>query len=116
MLDHNKQMKEFLKEHGIDADPKYISEGSMSGVWRLTGRAKRGAKSFDDRYQKWTSELQNKMTLLGFTDFDGQPLSWTSGNGGIFCVFVHGPRMFNPGYKPEIEYEIEATCRKAVSL
>jgi hypothetical protein len=93
MLPHNEKMKAFLKDHGIDAVPWRIDKGSMKGTWRLTGRAsrKKGA-SFDDRYQKWTPELVDKLNAIGFKYFDGTPLSWLSGNGSIFCTFVIAPK------------------------
>ena len=91
MLDHNKKMKEFLQANGIICEPHYIPDGSMRGTWRLTGRADRRAKLFDDRYQKWTPELEIKLDGLGFKDFDGKPLNQYSGNGGFFSIFVRSP-------------------------
>ena len=65
MLQHNKDMKAYLKQHGIEATPKRIDEGSMRGVWRLY-----------DIKQYWTDELRDSLDLLGFLDFDGKP--WDS--------------------------------------
>lgn len=77
MRPENQKMQAFLKSRGIDATPKYISEGSMRGVWRL--------------YKKnatFTKEIESKLTEIGFTNYDGSPLDRYIGNGGIFQVFV----------------------------
>jgi len=92
MLDHNKQMQEFLRDNGIQGViAKRIDNGSMRGCWRLSG--KNGSKSPNilDRYQKWTPEITDKLHRLGFHDFDGQALSQYSGNGGLFCIFAREP-------------------------
>lgn len=77
MLQHNKDMQSYLKRHGIECVPKRLDKGSMRGTWRL--------------YQKG-AELHaqdiEKLTELGFLDYDGKPLNWLSGNGGGWCVFV----------------------------
>jgi hypothetical protein len=77
MLEINKKMRAFLKTNGIDAMPKYLDKGSMKGCWRIYGEG------------KWwgNKPLIDKMTKLGFVDFDGQPLSDYSGNGGMFSIF-----------------------------
>lgn len=75
----NTRMQAWLAEHGIDATPKYLFDGSLKGCWRLYGKA-----------QKWTLELAAKLNDLGFVDFDGQPLGPYSGNGGHFMTFVRG--------------------------
>ena len=79
MRPENKRMQDFLKQNGIEARVKFISEGSLRACWRL--------------YQPscpWTTELKDKLTALSFVDFDGKPLNSFSGNGGIFSVFVRG--------------------------
>ena len=92
MLDHNKRMQRFLQTHGIKAVPKYVFTGSLKGTWRLYGKIDNG-KTLDS-YQKWTPEIFDKLTTLGFKDFDGHPLQWSSGNGGFFSVFVQGHNEF----------------------
>ncbi len=74
----NMKMKRFLEQRGIKCTPKYLSEGSMKGCWRLYGDG------------RWTSDLVEKLTQLGFVDFDHNPLDEFSGNGGDFSVFVRG--------------------------
>jgi hypothetical protein len=95
MRPENTRMKEFLEKNGIDAIPWFIWRGSMKGCWRLYGK-KRGGGSWEN-YQKWTPELREKLTDLGFLDFDGKPLKEYSGNGGIFQVFVRGHLEFIEG-------------------
>jgi len=92
MRPENKNMQDFLTDNGIpNVKVKYIWKGSMAGCWRVTGvtNAKK-PKCFDDKYQKWTPELIEKLTALNFRDFDGQPLGEFSGGGGAFSVFVRG--------------------------
>jgi len=79
MREENKRMQEFLQSHGIKARAKYLDKGSMKHTWRLYNMDKR-----------WTPTLQDKLTSLGFTDFDGRSLNEYSGNGGLFSVFVRG--------------------------
>lgn len=79
MRPENEKMRQFLQENGIECSVKYISDGSLKKTWRLY---KKG--------EKWTEELAQKLTALGFVDFDWKPLSWLSGNGGLFSVFVRG--------------------------
>ena len=79
-LKHNKELQDFLSKQGIKANVKRIDKGTMKKTWRLYGKG-----------QKWTPELQNKLTKLGFKDFDGRPLNPYSGNGGMFSVFVRKP-------------------------
>lgn len=88
----NVRMKAYLLAHGIDATPKYLPNGSLKGCWRLTGKDKKSTGLFG--YQIWTTKLQNKLTELGFVDFDGKPLHQFSGNGGVFSVFVRGHKEF----------------------
>lgn len=83
MKAHNQKMKEFLQTNGIEATPKYLTEGSLKGLWRLY-----------NRNIQWTAELANKLNALGFKDIRGRPLSWLSGNGGMFSVFVQGHNEF----------------------
>jgi hypothetical protein len=75
----NKRMMVFLKFHGIRAKARYEREGSMRGTWSLY-----------DQETAWEPTLTAKLTELGFTDFQGKPLSWYSGNGGRFSVSVRG--------------------------
>lgn len=78
MLARNKLMKTYLANNGIKAMPKYIADGSMKGTWRIYGDG------------KWwgNKKLIAKMTAIGFVDFDGNPLSDYSGNGGAFSIFA----------------------------
>lgn len=73
----NVKMEQYLSGHGIKATPKYLWQGSLRGCWRLWGKG-----------QAWTEELRQKLTMLGFKDYDGLPLKPYSGNGGAFMVFV----------------------------
>lgn len=77
--DENVKMAQFLKDNEIDATPKYIRHGSQAGCWRLYNLK-----------IKWygNKELQEKLTLLGFRDFDNKLLNNFSGNGGIFQIFT----------------------------
>jgi hypothetical protein len=88
MRPENKRMQNFLAKNGINCVPKYISEGSMKGQWRLVG------KNPDGTYQKWygNTALQNKLDRLGFIDGLGHRLNNNSGNGGVFSVFVKKAR------------------------
>jgi hypothetical protein len=77
--DENIKMAKYLQENGIDATPKYIWQGSMAGTWRLYNLK-----------INWygNKELQDKLTALGFRDFDNTFLDDFSGNGGIFSIFA----------------------------
>ncbi len=87
MLEHNRKMQAYLASHGIYAIPKRIDSGSLKGTWRLYGKI--GDRDLGTRnFQPQTPELREKLTALGFTDFNGKPLSEFSGNGGLFSVFV----------------------------
>ena len=77
MLKHNKEMQEYLTSHGIKCQVKRIDKGSLKGTWRLYGKG-----------QRWTVELADDLTALGFKDYDGKPFGEYSGNGGYFSVFV----------------------------
>lgn len=90
MRPENEKMKIWLREKGIDAVPWFIWKGSMRGCWRLCGK-ERGKMNFNEKYHKWTPELRQKLTDLGFIDFDGKPLKEYSGSGGVFQVFVRHP-------------------------
>lgn len=85
MRPENKRMQQFLRANGIDAVPKWISTGSLKRCWRLYGKNGDGWEG----YQKWTPELIEKLTALGFRGLHG-PLGQFDGNGGIFSVFVRG--------------------------
>ena len=77
--DENVKMAQFLKENNVDATPKYIATGSMAGSWRLYNLK-----------TKWygNKELQEKLTSLGFRDYNNTPFDDFSGNGGVFQVFA----------------------------
>ena len=77
MLERNQRMKKWLATYGIKAMPKYIDNGSMRGTWRLYG-----AGSWYDKPELW-----EKLTALGFVDYDGDKLDRYSGNGGQFSIF-----------------------------
>lgn len=79
----NTRMKEFLKQNGIKCQPKYIKDGSLKTSWCLYGKG-----------QTWygNTELQQKLTALGFTYYNGEPLDDLAGNGGAFHVFVKHPK------------------------
>lgn len=72
-------MQQFLAQHGIDAIPKYIKDGSLRGSWMLYAKD-----------AKWTMELADSLNAIGFTNLWHDPLGQYSGNGGLFSVFVRG--------------------------
>jgi hypothetical protein len=76
----NAAMQVWLRERGIDCTPQLQRDGSMRGTWRLYNGA-----------LQWTDELREKLTALGFKNYDGEPLGQFSGNGGAFSVFVTAP-------------------------
>jgi len=84
MRAENKKMQEMLKIEGIKAKAKYIFEGSMRGTWRIY-----------NKIDNWfgNKELQNKLAVLGFKDYNNQPLTDFSGNGGRFSIFVRNERF-----------------------
>jgi hypothetical protein len=84
MLPHNKKMKILLKKYGIKCDPMYLQAGSLKHSWRLYNRG-----------QKWTNQLIDSFTLLGFKSYNGEPLSQHSGNGGTFHIFARAPEEIN---------------------
>ena len=79
MTPANALMKQLLKENDIKATPKYISDGSLKGTWRIY-----------DRNTKWyaNEDLWEKLTEMGFVDADHKPLASYSGNGGMFSIFA----------------------------
>jgi len=77
MKEHNTQMKTLLANQGIKCTPKRMDAGSLKGTWRLY-----------DKSQRWTPDLIQRLTDLGFVGHDHNPLSQWSGNGGMFSVFV----------------------------
>ena len=83
MTPANARMKEFLKQHGITCQPKYLEKGSQKGSWVLYGKG-----------QIWygNQQLQDKLTALGFTYYAGGPLTDLAGNGGAFHVTVKHPQ------------------------
>ena len=97
MRAENKRMRRFLRANGITATPKYINKGSLRGCWRL----------YNPR-QAWGDSLRERLTVLGFVDFDGQPLSRFSGNAGLFQVFVRGHNEL----LEEVKGTVENLCRQ----
>lgn len=90
MRAENDRMKKWLQQNGLfKVTPKFLWHGSMKGCWRLYGDG------------PWTEALQNRLTELGFVDFDGQPLDRFSGNGGRFSVF---PRLTDKYAQMQILY------------
>jgi len=77
MLAHNREMKIFLESHGLKLMPKRFDTGSMRGTWRLY-----------NLNLKYTPEIQEKLTGLGFTDWDGSSLDRHSSNGDIVSLCV----------------------------
>lgn len=83
----NARMKKWLADNGISCTPKYISDGSLRGSWRLYDGKRVNGKIISTKW--WgNKELQNKLIKLGFTDFDGKPIGDYCGNGGDFSVFL----------------------------
>ena len=74
----NQRMKEFLNRNGLDAQPKYIWDGSLKRTWRLYNHS-----------IPWTEELGAQLTGLGFTGLHG-PFGKYDGNGGVLSIFVRG--------------------------
>ena len=91
MRPENKNMKRFLAQHGINANPKYLPDGSLKGCWRLY-----------DKNTEWSIQLAEKLNNLGFMDFDNKPLGEFSGNGGRFSVFVRGHDELLNGHFPPL--------------
>jgi hypothetical protein len=83
MRPENKLMVAFLKANGIVATVKYCREGSMRGCWYLWSPT-----------LSWDEVMREKLTAIGFNDFDGRPLSRYSGNAGMFSVQVRGHAEF----------------------
>jgi hypothetical protein len=83
----NKKMQEFLKSNGVKARVMYIATGSLKGSWRLY-------EPKTDWYNN--TELQDKLTALGFTNYDGGPLTKFSGNGGTFQIFARATNVVLP--------------------
>jgi len=99
----NQKMKAFLRANGISAMPMYIKDGSLKHTWRLYGTTNKKDENGRPIYQKWwgNKPLINKLTALGFKDFEGKELSDISGNGGVFSVFVRGHYEFLDNDVPE---------------
>ncbi len=96
MRPENQRMGDFLAKQGINCKVKYIATGSLKGCWRLTAPEINWGWS-DTGKGKWTEELQEQLTGLGFVGFDNRPLNRFSGNGGRFSVFVRGRHEFLEG-------------------
>jgi hypothetical protein len=81
-------MQDFLAANGIKAVARYNHNGSMKRTWHLYGKNGKGHEL--ENYQKWTPELYNKLTALGFTSCFNEKLDQYHGNGGVFSVSVRG--------------------------
>lgn len=87
MLKHNTKMKEFLEAAGfVNIIPKYLDKGSLKGCWRIVSRIN-GQPNLTG-YALQTPDAAEKLTALGFIDFDRGPLNPYSGNGGLFAIFA----------------------------
>lgn len=105
MRPENKKMVEFLKANSIDATAKYQRDGSMRGTWIL-----------HNVNIKWSDELRDKLTSLGFTDYSGRPIDRFAGNGGIFCVYVRGHNEFVEQAEAEAAQRLNAVVVPGKSL
>ena len=86
MKNINKEMKNFLAKNGLNCSVKFINKGSLCGTWRVT---KKGKEYIDgSNLEIVKKETIEKLSSLGFKDFDGKDLSIFSGNGGRFCFFL----------------------------
>lgn len=87
-------MVNLLARNGIKASVKYLKDGSLKGTWKINGKNEDLTTSY-----WWNSpELWEKLTTLGFTDFNGKQLNQFSGNGGTFSIFARYHKtqeMFN---------------------
>lgn len=80
----NKTVQDFLAFEGVKARVKYIRTGSLKGCFRI----------YNNTVSWWDNiELQNKLNMLGFKDFDNRPLSRHSGNGGSFHIFSRNDQL-----------------------
>ena len=87
MRNENKRMSGFLAGNGLPGvTAKRIRDGSLRDTWRLTIRSNEPGKLFE----MWTVQDAATLNLLGFRWIDGSPLTWHSGNGGLWQVFVRG--------------------------
>ncbi len=75
----NKRMETFLAENGIKAKATYWWKGSMKRTWTIQSRT-----------EKWTDELLNKFTALGFRNWDGQALKFLANSGDDLYLCVTG--------------------------
>jgi hypothetical protein len=130
MRPENNRMKQFLKANGIDAEPKYISTGTLKGSWRLYGLVNGKydyKKEWGENHIQWWGniELQNKINSLGFTDLGGKRVSDCTGNGGKFCIFVRGNIVLfneetapvNPGPANSMNtYTADRSTRRQIGL
>ncbi len=85
-------MQQFLHDNGIEAVPKRIYDGSLKNTWRLYNPGVR-----------WSVELANQLTALGFASYNGRPLDGFDGNGGMFSVFVRGHEELLQEDAPAVE-------------
>ena len=85
----NARMEQFLLDNGIKAKVRYLWKGSMKKTWGFYGKG-----------QTWGPELIEKLTALGFNDFDGRPLHKFSSNGSEFAVSVTGHLEMVEGLTP----------------
>lgn len=87
-------MMQYLKDNEIKATPKFLWKGSLKGCWRLHNYKKVNGQIVSENWAG-NYDLQNKLTALGFVDFDGKPLSDLCGNGGWFSVFLRNNELTN---------------------
>lgn len=80
MRPENQRMKDFLRQNGVKAIPKFFWYGSLKTHWRLDGG--------DGR--RWTTADAEQLNKLGFTNLSGAPLNEYDGNGGRYSVIVRG--------------------------
>ena len=83
MRHENEKMRKHLLENGIDCRVKFIWDGSLKGTWRLYNPN----TNWHDNTQLW-----EKLTALGFKDYNNQPFTQFSGNGGVFSIFARFER------------------------
>ena len=76
-------LRNFLESYGIFARVQLRKKGKYKGCWKLHGKG-----------QIWNTELIEKLTNLGFKDYDNCPLTLSTGKCGFFIVFVRGHYEF----------------------
>jgi hypothetical protein len=73
MKEINKSIQSYLKSHGINAMPMYITKGSMKGMVRLYQRSKnKNINPEMDGFIQWTEKQKQTLQSIGFKIvFDG---------------------------------------------